>query len=211
MSDNLAVEPTPAESFTLSPDEPSTENILAPEASTFEKIKRAGAKVFEKHGIIFKRTGGRPRKDGLPNKGDIPLNTPASSVPAFAAAPAPLPAQEGLDPALIRRCCSAVIKAVGGIMDKLLHRKATIVGYTPQEAQQLVVDCAITTQEMDSFSELAEVCLRKYGVGTEYAPEIGLGCIVLGVGIRYSVALGTLERERKAKLKAQNIEHLHKQ
>lgn len=211
MSDTLATGEAPslletptAENFSLS-NEPAPENSPAPSTTIIEKIQRAGAKVFEKHGVLFKRTGGRPRKDGAPNKGDIPLNVPASAVPAIASAPAALPAQEGLDPALVRRCCGAVLKAIGGVLDKVLHRKASIVGYTPQEAQQLVVDCAITQSELDSFSELAEVCLRKYGVGTEYAPEIGLGCIALGVGLRYSVALKTLDNERKAKLQGQGV------
>lgn len=196
--------------FALSSNEPTTENVPSPPIGLVEKIQRKAAGVFESHGVFFKRGGGRPRKDGKPNKLDAPLNAPAAALPSVAAVPAPLPRQEGLDPLLVKRCCSAAWKALSSIFDKIVHRKALIVGYSPEQANQLVTDCRITTEEMESFSDLAEVCLRKYGVGTEYAPEIGLGSILLSVGVRYSMALKTLDASRKEKLRGENITELPK-
>ena len=175
-----------------------------PSESITQKILNSAQGVFERHGVVFKRGRGRPRADGMPAKGDVPINAPLKALPACAAPPTPLPDQAGLDPALVRRCCSAVLKGVSGVLDKILFRKAKLATNDHQWAQQLVADTAITKEEMDSFSELAEVCLRKYGVGTEYAPEIGLGCIVLGVGIRYGAALKSLDSEIRKQAQASN-------
>jgi len=191
---NLQV-PVPPEPQ-LFPHEPNPEASSSSPTSVFEKVKRAAGKVFERHGVVYKRGGGRPRKDGLPNALDVPINVPPSAVPALAAAPSALPAQEGLDPALVRRCCSAVAKAVTGFLDKILYKKALRAKHSAEEARQLVADTSITQAEIDGFSELAEICLRKYGVGTEYAPEIGIGCIVVGVSLRYGLALKAVEPEK---------------
>lgn len=163
------------------------------QTSAFEKIKRRVAGVFESHGVTFQRGRGRPRLDGRPAKGDIPINAPATALPAPAAPGPAVPGQEGLDPILVRKVCGACLKGLAGFLDKLLHRKAKSAGLSPVECNQLVVDTTITREEMDGFSELAEICLRKYGVGSQYAPEIGLAVIVGGIGIRYGVALKAFE------------------
>ena len=75
----------------------------------------------------------------------------------------------------------------------MLFRRAVAKTNDVKFAQQLVVDTAITSEEIESFSKLAEVCLRKYGVGTEYAPEIGLACVAAGIGLRYTAAIKAME------------------
>jgi hypothetical protein len=173
------------------------ENPVASADNTFEKIKRATKGVFEKHGVTFRRGGGRPRKDGMPNKLDIPINAPPTALP-LGTTPDLAPATPGLDPALVKKCCNAVIKAFKGFLDKTLFNKARRkYPDDPKFCSQIIVDTTITNEEADAFSELAEVCLRKYGVGTEYAPEIGLGAIVIGIGVRYAVAFKSLEPEKK--------------
>lgn len=163
------------------------------ESSILEKIKSTAAGVFERHGVLYKRGGGRPRKDGLPNKLDQPLNAPATALPAIAAGDSALPAASNLDPVLVRRCCSAILKSITGFCDKRLFRKAVKKTADPKFAQQLIVDTTITKEEIDAFAELGEICLRKYGVGTEYAPEIGLAVILGGLGVRYMEAFKSLD------------------
>ena len=63
-------------------------------------------------------------------------------------------------------------------------------GVEAKEAQALVASLQITTTESDAFAELSEICLRKYGVGTQWAPEIGLAVILTGIGVRYVAAIG---------------------
>jgi hypothetical protein len=105
---------------------------------------------------------------------------PADGAPAF-------------DAALVRRCIAAVVKALRGFADKKLWRKAMLASDDSKFASDLVKETTVTQEELDSFSELTEICLRKYGVGTQYAPEIGLLAIVTGVGVRYAVAMQMLE------------------
>jgi hypothetical protein len=204
MSESVTVTPEAGPAIPPETSQPAPANELFAEASTptqgsvFEKVKRAGATIFEKYGVIYKRGPGRPRKDGLPAKNDLPLNAPQTALPAAAAAGAPLPAEPGLDPALVKKCCSAVIKALTGFLDKLLFNKAKRKTGDAKFAQQLVTDATITQPEIDAFSELAEVCLRKYGVGTQYAPEIGLAALVLGIGIRYGAAMKALDQKPDA-------------
>ena len=167
--------------------------------SVVEKIQRAGARIFAKHGVQFKKGPGRPRRDGFPGAGDIPLTAPSTALPAAATLAAALPDTPGLDPVLVKRCCSAVIKSLTGFADKLLFNKAKRATDDAKFAQQLVADTTITQPEVEAFSELAEVCLRKYNLASEYAPEIGLAAIVASVGIRYSAALRALDVQIKEK------------
>lgn len=186
------------------PENESSTPESAGKSSTVEGIKRAAGKVFEAFGVQYKKTGGRPRKDGKPNKGDIPVNVPATALPAGAEAPPSVPAPSGLDPVLVRRCCSAIVKAVSTFLDRQLFGKARIAGLEPKEAQQLVTDCSVSAEELNAFSELAEVALRKYGVGTEYAPEVGVAAIAVGVGLRYSMAIQDLNQRIAERKEARN-------
>lgn len=170
--------------------------IGAPAENSFlQKVRDAAQGIFERHGVTFKAGRGRPRKDGLPKASDIPLNAPTTALPAGVASLSPLAADAApaFDSALVRRCVSAVVKAVRGFLDKKLWRKAMDATRDAKFAGELVKETTITQDELDGLSELTEICLRKYGVGSEYAPEIGLIAIAAGVGVRYAVALQTLE------------------
>ena len=198
MSDTVAA-PTP-DLPGIPPTTPTTdETPTTPDSgsnSVFETLKRTASKVFERNGVKFRRGPGRRRKDGTPSAGDIPLDAPASSLPAAAAPVAPLPDQSNLDPALVKRCVSAVLRGFCGFADRILFRRAKEA--FPDDAkfcQTLVNDTTITARETDDFADLAEICLRKYGVGTEYAPEIGLAAIAAGVAVRYGAALRSLDAE----------------
>lgn len=188
----------------------SNEQFSTPvENSRFEKLKSATATIFEKAGVKFKKGPGRPRSDGKPGKADLPLNAPATALPANAA-PATASDTPHFDSVLVRRCCSAVVKGFTGVMDKLLYRRALKAGDKPAEAQQLVADTSITKEELDSFSELAEICLRKYGVDTSYVPEIGLVVLVAGIGTRYAVAMAAkAPPEKPDKAESIAIENLN--
>jgi hypothetical protein len=162
--------------------------------STVEKLKQISKSVFESGGVIFKRGGGRPRKDNKPNKLDIPLNATPTDLPIGVAADTSK-TPSNLDPSLVKRCCSAMLKAAQSVVESILSKRARLAGYTPPEIKTLLLDNSITEKELDSFSELAVVCLQKYGVGTQYAPEIGLAVIAAGIGVRYTTTFATLNAE----------------
>jgi hypothetical protein len=163
------------------------------QTSLFEKISEKAGRLFEKHGVTFKRGRGRPRKDGLPKATDVPLESfgasPAQAAPVVAA-PVAAPA---FDASIVRRCVSAVVKALKGFGDSKLFNKAFRATNDSKFARDLVAETTVTEEEIAALSELSEICLRKYGVGTEYCPEVGLLAIVAGGVVRYSVAMKTLE------------------
>ena len=124
-----------------------------------------------------------------------PAGSPAP-VPISETAIAPDPAPGGLanfDAALVRRCLSAITKTVAGFLGGKVYKKALKKTGDSKFAKQMSDGCAPTPDEIDALAELSEICLRKYGVGTEYAPEIGLGAIAANIGLRYVSAMRELE------------------
>lgn len=163
------------------------------QTSLFEKISEKAGRLFEKHGVTFKPGRGRPRKDGSPKASDVPLESVGASpapVAPLVAAPVPAPA---IDAGLVRRCVSAVVKALKGFGDSKLFNKAMQATGDAKFARDLVAETTVTEEEISALAELSEICLRKYGVGTEYCPEVGLVAILAGGVIRYTVALKSIE------------------
>lgn len=174
------------------------------QSSLFEKIGEKAGRIFEKHGITFKRGRGRPRKDGLPKATDVPLETGgASPAPPAPLASAPV-AAPGFDSNLVVRCVKAVVKALKGFGDSKLFNKAVQATGDSKFARDLVAETTVTEEEISALSELSEICLRKYGVGTEYCPEVGLVAIVAGGVIRYTVALRSIESKIAEKQRGAN-------
>lgn len=156
------------------------------ESSTglFEKIKSAAGDSFERV-TGFRRGRGRPRKDGTAKANDIPLDNPENGGADIA----------NIDAEIIQKAVAAVVKAFCGVAGGFVRKKAIKVTKDRQYSEKLSRDCEPTEEEMEAIGKLADICLKKYGVGTQYMPEIGLGCIVLGIGTRYAVAFKTLAKE----------------
>lgn len=180
-------------------NEQSPEIGVEAKAPHFEKLGKISRGVFEHAGVIFKRGLGRSRKDGAPKKSDIPLNATPTNLP-IGVAPLPSDSPSNLDPSLVKRCIAAMVKAVDGVLGSMLSKKLRQANYSAGEAKQFIIDNAITQSEADSFSDLALVCLQKYGVGTAYAPEIGLIVIATGIGVRYATAFATINRDIEARM-----------
>lgn len=163
------------------------------QTSLFEKISEKAGRLFEKHGVTFKRGRGRPRKDGLPKATDVPIESgSASTAPSAPVVAAPVPAP-GFDSNLVIRCVKAVVKALKGFGDSKLYNKALQATGDGKFARDLVAETTVTEEEIAALAELSEICLKKYGVGTEYCPEIGVCAILAGGVIRYTVALKSIE------------------
>lgn len=177
-----------------------TENPVAPTAA--EKIRAAGASVLERFGI--KPGRGRPRADGKPKISDrveiqpgvfVPAgDIPKSSQPATLAA-APSSAGPRFDGALVRKCVASCLRALTGWADRVLYGKALHATRDAAFSKNLVAETTVDSSEVDSFSQLAEICFQKWGVGSQYAPEVGLGVIAAGAVTRYALAFKTLDEE----------------
>ena len=195
-AETLFPEPTPTPEAPSPTNEPLGNGNPPVQASRLQKIVGATAGVFAKHGQIFKRGPGRPRKDGSPAASDIPITDPPEGFPVGAPG-VPAPAAPVLDPELVKKCCGAVLKGLSSVLDRVVHRRAIASGVPPEKAKEIALECGITKEECDSFGELAAICLKKYNVGTEYAPEVGLVCVLAGVGVRYAVALKSFDAPPK--------------
>ena len=179
------------EGQTTASDELFTAEADSPSNSRLEKIVSAAKGIFEKHGVRFKAGRGRPRSDGSPKISDVPLNASSpgqTTVQSAAAAPVAQP----VDANIVKRCVSAVFKGAKGVLDRKLWRKAAKAS-DAKFASELVAETTITDDEIAAFTELTEICLKKYGVGTEYAPEVGLIVILTGIGVRHSAAFRSVE------------------
>jgi len=154
----------------------SGENGTAPQTDLFARLKSAAGKAYDN--IAFKRGRGRPRKDGTPKANDLPVGLPPDS----------LTGQPTIDTEIVQKSVAAVVKAACGVAGAQLRKKIVKNTGDKEFANKTVKDCEPSNEEIEALGKLAEICLIKYGVGTEYLPEIGLSCIVLGIGTRYAVA-----------------------
>jgi hypothetical protein len=88
----------------------------------------------------------------------------------------------------VAEAVAAVVKSATSTADSLLIGAIVKKTGDREYALATVARCQPTEKEFQSLGLLSEICLRKYGVGTQYAPEIGLGAIALGIGSRYALA-----------------------
>lgn len=168
------------------------ENTPADRAGLASRILASAKGAYQRTTEKLSRGRGRPKncpKCGVPetrcncNKAPgealgIPANGSAGVAPA--------------DTEIIKKVCRAALKAICGVANSFLAGKIMQKTGDKDFSEKITADCAPTDDELDSFSELGEICLRKYGVGTQYCPEIGLGVIALGIGARYARAFQTV-------------------
>jgi len=181
------------ENETIPANDTSGKMVDPDKNSFFEKIQSRAGALFEKHGISFKRGRGRPKKNGTPKANDIPLEQNRQTSIPIPQTQTLTNSVENFDSNLVARCVSAVCKAFKGFADAKLFSAAVKATKDTKFARDLVNETTVTDEEIGALGELTEICLRKYGVGTEYCPEIGLVCIVTGSVIRYQSALKSLE------------------
>jgi len=182
-------EPTTEINAELSPEFPQ---IPAENQANFaDKIRGMAQSAFGRIKAKVAGRGGRGRPPNCDIHKGIPINRcpcslGATDVPAESLG-VPLDGAQ-ISREVVTEAVSAVVKAATGTADAFLA--AAIVRKTGDRAfaKDTIDRCQPTEKEFASLGILAEICLRKYGVGTEYCPEIGLGAIILGMGSRYALA-----------------------
>jgi hypothetical protein len=176
---------------------------IADAARIREAVTTAHAETVAKHNgaATAKRPVGRPRKDGTsPNAPRALASVPQSSL-AGVDAPA-------FPPGVVEKAVGALCKTV----DRLVVRRtyATAFGLTKDKplADQFAGDVAMTDEEREQISTLAETVCLQYGMLGQHAPAVFLGISIIGYGTKVYLVLNKLdeiakfnriENERRAK------------
>lgn len=185
--------PIPGSAESRIDGEPFNENPAGNEANFASKVSDAAKSAFGR--IKEKIAGrGRGRPKNCPQCG-VPETRcqcgggmgQASGVPFGGAADS-----AALSAQVVTEAVAAVIKTATSTADSFLISAAVKKTGETAWAESNVKRCQPTETELASLGTLAEICLRKYGVGTEYMPEIGLSAILLGIGARYALAFKTI-------------------
>lgn len=195
--------------------EPDPTGNADPENSLAQKIRRAGAAVFERAGITYKRGRGRPRKDGSPAAADVPLgagaavaNPPDPSGPA-PSGPAPAPSLPAVDAgaadALFRRSCVHILRGALDAAKGLIRTKSRRAGLDENFTERTLRECATDEPKiLEDFSQSLELVCKKYAVSTEYAPEFALLASAGRLTAPYWLVLKSFNDEIARKRKLEN-------
>jgi len=182
--------------------DPFGEAPPAAKVSLLEKLRGAGHSVREKYGVWFQRGPGRPRLDGDPSAGDIPLNAPVTGLPVGAASVRPGDAPPGSTGA-VRRCYKALAKAFSGFADKIIFAKAVLLSNDKVFARELVTEVSMTEPEAEAFGQLVEELSRMFGAEEKYMVLGASIATVAAVGGRYVVVMRDLDKQIARKRSAQ--------
>jgi len=162
--------------------------------SLLQKIRGVGRGIFEKYGVRYKAGPGRPRLDGDPKSSDVPLNAPASALPAGGApgnADDHPPGRSGV----VRRCYKALAKAFAGWADKIIFRKVVELSGDKAYAKEVVVEISLTDPEADAFGELVEELSAMWGADEKFMALAASICTVTAVGGRYYMVNRDLDKQ----------------
>ena len=177
---------------------PPTENEagkaeIEDKTGLLEKIRDAASGAFQRASARVKARGrGRPKN--CPGCGNAETRCICTTVPGEILVGDGVGGMDGaqINQELVTKAVSSIVKSACSGANQILARK--IVEKTGDKAFSvaIIADCSPTEDELDSLGLLADICLRRYGVGSQYMPEIGLGCILAGISARYCLAFKTV-------------------
>jgi len=168
-----------------------------------ESVAKAHDETVAKHNgkTASKRPVGRPRKDGTAPSTPRPLANPPQSalvgidVPAF-------------PPGVVEKAVGALCKTVDRLVVRRTHQTAFALTKEKALADQFAGDVAMTDEEREQISTLAETVCLQYGMLGQHAPAVFLGVSIIGYGTKVFLVLNKLdeiakfnriENERRAK------------
>jgi len=173
---------------------PASENSA--QNSIGEKIRQAGNKVAGAFGII--RPGrGRPRKDGSPKKSDLVSENPAEN--PIPLAPLVAPAINPAHDALFARAIGSLVKGFFAFAKNIIRKKAKAAGISESFTDTALRECEVEPEVMQDFNDALKICLEKYNVSTQYAPEIALAVAASRMAGPYVLLLRTFDAEIERK------------
>jgi hypothetical protein len=159
--------------------------------STLEKLRSAVGSVVSK----WKPGRGRPRKDGQPKKSDIIFEN-AEEIPAADATVVTTPVDSPVD-SLFRRSIVSGAKGILGFLKSLVRIKADAAGLEEKFVSKTLAECEPEPQDLENFSESLKICLEKWNVKSEHAPEISLAINSAKLVAPYLLLFSTFNSEIK--------------
>jgi hypothetical protein len=159
--------------------------------TTFEKLRTAVSGVVGK----WKPGRGRPRKDGSPKKSDValeiqePISPPSENLVST-------PVNSAVD-SLFRRSIVSGAKGVLGFLKSLVRIKADAAGLEEKFVSKTLSECEPEPEVLDNFSESLKICLEKWNVKSEHAPEISLAINSARLVAPYALLFVTFNAEIK--------------
>lgn len=187
--------PAPASATPLAPTDAGGSDEAATSPSLAKTIRDAAYSAADKaKGFITgKNKGGRPPKPG--SKYSAWNSDGTARAAGDTAGDAPVPDDVRDD--LAKKSIAAVVKTISGFFARKLSRKASRAGLRAGEVKSLLDECKPSEEEIEAVGDLAAICLKKYGVGDKYMPEVGLVACVAQIGMRYAQAMGGLPEAPK--------------
>lgn len=130
--------------------------------------------------------GGRPRKDGLPNKSDRATLEPAETTPS----------QVSEDDV---RFCREIAESGLQILDKLITRKVygavcSINENLEPKAREYAMEVHIGDEDIKLVSNAVGACARKYAFLSRFAPELALVSWSVAYSGRVVTTLGEIKK-----------------
>jgi hypothetical protein len=159
--------------------------------TTLEKLRSAVGSVITK----WKPGRGRPRKDGQPKKSDIVFENSEEILPP-AENLVPTPVDSPVD-SLFRRSIVSGAKGVLGFLKSLVRIKADAAGLEEKFVSKTLAECEPEPQDLENFSESLKICLEKWNVKSEHAPEISLAINSAKLVAPYALLFSTFNSEIK--------------
>lgn len=154
----------------------TTESSASPTGEGSAKIIGLAEQVFHKH---------------------APETDPQGQAAPMAGTPgAPLPPSP-LNSDLIKRVAKSCLGAVDSTIQRRLYSSALAVSKDEGFAKNIALEVGLQDSEKQEISELISILCEKYSFASLYAPEIGLGFILLGYGFRVQFAIGKLNQIAK--------------
>lgn len=174
-------------------NEPKIEsNPADSQAGLAAKILGSAKAAFGRTMAKVQRGRGRPKNCPGCGNPETKCICPGGS-PQIQAGPISGPAGgQAIDDEIITEAVGAIIKTATGTADFFLLEKARQKSDDREWIESTLARCQPTEGELEALGKLSAICLKKYGVGTEYCPEIGLAAILTGIGCRYAVAFRSI-------------------
>lgn len=192
--------PLPDPAQTIPQNDSPSQSGNQPENSPFEKIAKAGERVFAKFGVVVKRGRGRPRADGGPKKSDIvdkgEIGGPA---PGPAAAAEIRPVVDSATSEIRRKIfvagCVGLLKGAVGYVKKWVGRKAEAARIDKAFTEKTLRECEPDADAFKRWGDALDVCAAQYSWDFEHMPAVTLGVETVAIFAPFAALAGEFKKE----------------